>query len=580
MSPNLTRAEAQQRSRLVTAGSYEILLDLGGRDVPEADTFFRSRTTLHYQGQDDGISHVDLIAEEITELLLDGQTLEVDFDGSRFELPVTPGDHELQVTAVHRYSRSGEGLHRFVDPADDRVYLYTQFEPADARRVFACFDQPDQKATFEFTVIAPESWLVLSNAPAVDPEPVGNGLGRWEFAPTLRMSTYITGLIAGEYHRVTDSHTGAGGEIPLSLVCRRSMIEHLDVDRLLDTTRAGFEVFEKHFGLPYPFTTYDQIFVPEFNAGAMENAGLVTIRDEYLFRSRVTAAAHEGRDNTILHELAHMWFGNLVTMTWWDDLWLNESFAEWASHFCQSEYLDDPERPWVTFCNARKTWAYRQDQLPTTHPIAADMVDLEAVEQNFDGITYAKGASALRQLVAYVGKDNFLAGVRQYFSDHAFANTQLSDLLDALTAASGRDLSDWSRQWLEVSGVSTLRAEFEVDDQGRFTTFAVRQSVPEEFPVLRDHRVAIGLYADRDGVLTRVHRVELDVAGELTEVADLVGVEQPDLVLLNDDDLTYAKVRLDPRSLDTLVQRIGDLDSALARAVCWAAAWDMCRDGE
>jgi aminopeptidase N len=321
----------------------------------------------------------------------------------------------------------------------------------------------------------------------------------------------------------------------------------------------------------------------------MENVGCVTLRDEYIFRSRATPASYQVRDDTILHELSHMWFGDLVTMRWWDDLWLKESFATWASNFALSQIVDDPESAWASFTNGFKTWAYRQDQLPSTHPIAADMVDLEAVEQNFDGITYSKGASVLVQLVAYVGQEEFLAGCRQYFQRHAYGNTALSDLLAALHAASGRDLSGWSAQWLETTGVNTLRPDLTVDEDGTITAFAVEQSAAPEHPTLRQHRIAIGLYttaagdgsdAPSTGRLVRVGRIETDIAGERTEVPELVGLKQPELLLVNDDDLSYAKVRLDPRSLATVVGRLTEVDSALARAVCWSAAWDMCRDGE
>ena len=597
-SENITREEARQRAALVRTDAYRVHVDLTGRapdgsrlDDPEGTFVSRSTTEFSSGG---GSTWIDLLADRVLEATLDGEPLDVAaYDGSRLPLHLAEGEHELTVVALCRYSHTGEGLHRFIDPADGRVYLYSQFEVADARRMYACFEQPSLKATFELSVVAPHNWTVISNAPSVDPvvlpgtDPLhgsdewGQAYARWDFAPTVRLSTYLTALVAGNYHRVHDVYHGPNGDIPLSILCRESMVGALDADRIFDTTRKGFAVFEEAFATPYPFGTYDQSFVPEFNAGAMENAGCVTHRDDYLFRSRVTAAAYENRDNTILHEMAHMWFGDLVTMSWWDDLWLNESFAEWASHFAMAEYHEDPEQPWVTFANQRKTWAYRQDQLPTTHPIAADMVDLNAVASNFDGITYAKGASALRQLVAYVGRDNFLTGVRQYFADHAYGNTTLQDLLDALETASGRDLSTWSAQWLEVAGVSTLSAEFDCDDAGVFTRFAVRQHVPDEHAVHRTHRMAIGLYDRVDpDTITRTRRIELDLDGELTEVADLVGEHRPDLVLLNDDDLTYAKVRLDERSLDTVVHHVGDLDSPLARAVCWGAAWDMTRDGE
>ncbi len=597
-SENITREEAHGRADLVRTDAYRVRVDLTGRapdgsPLADPDATFVSSSTVEFSSAA-GSTWIDLVADAVLEATLDGQPLDTAaFDGARLPLSLSEGAHELTVVALCRYSHTGEGLHRFIDPADQRLYLYTQFEVADARRMFANFEQPSLKATFQLSVVAPSSWTVVSNAAAVDPVPLpeshplhgwdqwGQAYASWDFAPTARISTYLAALVAGNYHRVLDTYSGPNGDIPLSILCRESMVGALDADRIFDTTKKGFEVFEKAFGTPYPFGTYDQSFVPEFNAGAMENAGCITFRDDLLFRSRVTAAAYESRDNTILHEMAHMWFGDLVTMSWWDDLWLNESFAEWASHFAMAEYHEDPEQPWVTFANQRKAWAYRQDQLPTTHPIAADMVDLNAVASNFDGITYAKGAAALRQLVAYVGRDSFLQGVRQYFTDHAYGNTTLQDLFDALEAASGRDLTDWAAQWLQVPGVSTVAAEFECDDEDRFTRFEVHQYLPPDYPVARNHRMAIGLYKRVDeSTLTRTRRIELDLHGELTEVKPLVGVSRPDLVLLNDDDLTYAKVRLDERSLATVVDHLGDIDSPLARAVCWSAAWDMTRDGE
>ncbi|MEZ5128757.1 MAG: aminopeptidase N [Micropruina glycogenica] len=572
---NITRAEAQARAELLSTSSYQVTVDLTG----SATTFTSTSTIVFSSGA--GSTFVDLIADSIVEATLDDAPLDFSaYNGERVPLDLTIGDHVLAVTAVCRYSNTGEGLHRFVDPVDERIYCYTQLEVADARRVYACFEQPDLKATFAFSVIAPAHWTVLSNSPEVEPLVAGQ-LGRWEFIPTPPISTYITALIAGDYHTVRSTHQGRDAEIPLSLSCRASMAPHLDADRLFETTARGFEVFEEHFGEAYPFSDYAQIFVPEFNAGAMENAGCVTLRDEYLFRSRVTAASYDSRDNTILHEQAHMWFGDLVTMTWWDDLWLNESFAEWASHFAQDEISrrHGGTDPWAAFCNARKTWAYRQDQLPSTHPIAADMVDLEAVELNFDGITYAKGASALRQLVAFVGLEPFLAGVRTYFARHAWGNTQLSDLLEALEESSGRDLSFFTGQWLQTAGVNTLTCQYELDDEGRFTSFAVLQSALPQWPTLRRHRIGVGLYDPTDDGIERVHRVEVDIDGDRTEIEALIGVPAPAVVLLNDGDLSYAKIRID-RGLSVVVERMHEFRDPVARALLWGATWDMCRDAQ
>jgi aminopeptidase N len=577
---NLTRAEAKARSDLIQTDSYRVEIDLSNRGTSDRPSTFRSVSTIRFHARARGRLHVDLIADAVLSADLDGTSLDpASFADSRLPLTVEPGDHQVRVEATCRYSHSGEGLHRFVDPADQRVYLYTQFEPADARRVFACFEQPDLKARFRISVVAPEHWQVISNGVEDGRTPRGDGLALWSFTETKPVSTYLTALVAGDYHRVRGSHDAAGGKLELGLLCRASLAEHLDGDRILATTTAGFDVFEHHFGIAYPFGKYDQVFVPEYNSGAMENIGCVVIRDEYVFRGRVTEATYRTRDDTILHELAHMWFGDLVTMTWWDDLWLKESFATWASHFASGE-IGDADANWASFCNAMKTWALRQDQLPSTHPIAADMVDLEAVELNFDGITYAKGASVLLQLVAFVGRAAFLEGVRAYFATHAYGNTRLGDLLVALEGPSGRDLSSWSGQWLETAGVNTVSPEFSLESDGRFSSFALRQAAAPEWPTLRDHRLAIGMYVVGPDGLNRIDRVEVDVSGPHTPVPALVGRPRPDLVLVNDDDLTYAKVRLDDQSLRTLLGHIHELPTALSRAVCWGAVWDMCRDAE
>ncbi|MEV4174985.1 aminopeptidase N [Nonomuraea sp. NPDC049709] len=584
MAGNLTRDEARERARLLKVESYEVALDL-----TEGDERFESVTTVRFAGTRPGSStFIDLHGANVRKVTLNGEDLDVsayDAEKGRFPLPSLAESNELIVDADCSYMRTGEGLHRFVDPVDQGVYLHSQFETADAHRMYACFDQPDLKATFQLTVLAPAGWEVVSNAAASTvtelPEQPGRhgtvqAARRWEFPATPVMSTYITALVAGPYHKVTSEHDG----IPLGIYCRASLAEHLDADNILEVTRQGFDFFHRVFGVRYPFGKYDQLFVPEFNAGAMENAGCVTFLEDYVFRSRVTDAVVERRAETILHEMAHMWFGDLVTMRWWDDLWLNESFATYMSVLAQAEATRWGKGAWTTFANVEKSWAYRQDQLPSTHPIAADIPDMQAVEVNFDGITYAKGASVLKQLVAYVGLDNFLAGVRDYFAEHAWGNTELKDLLNALERTSGRDLSSWSKEWLETSWVNTLRPEFEVSG-GRFTRFEVLQEAPADYPTLRSHRVAIGLYSMAGGKLTRTKRVELDVVGARTNVAQLIGEEQPDLVLLNDDDLTYAKIRLDEGSMRTLVDGgIAAFTESLPRALCWSAAWDMTRDGE
>ncbi|KQY60610.1 aminopeptidase N [Aeromicrobium sp. Root495] len=571
---NLTREEAQQRASVVSTGTYDVALDL-----TIGDERFGSVTTLRFEATPGSSTFVDLVDADISAITLNGTSIDPAlYAESRIPIEDLAAENELVVEATLPYSHSGEGLHRFVDPADGKVYLYTQFEVPDARRVFTTFEQPDLKAEFTFHVTAPAHWQVVSNSPS--PEPVVEGEhGTWHFPETKRMSTYITALVAGDYEVVRDTYSGEYGDIPLGVFCRQSLVEHLDADDIFLITKQGFAFFEGAFEMAYPFGKYDQLFVPEYNMGAMENAGCVTFRDEMIFRSRQTVAAYEGRANTILHEMAHMWFGDLVTMKWWDDLWLNESFAEFAAHHSSVEATRFTDA-WTGFTNARKNWAYRQDQLPSTHPIAADNYDLHAVEANFDGITYAKGASTLKQLVAWVGEKDFFAGLRAYFAKHAYGNTTLQDLLTELEASSGRELGSWSQEWLQTSGVNTLRATFEVDGDGAFTSFAVEQSAHPDYPTLRRHRIAIGLYDLVDGRLVRRERIETDVRGERTEITELVDHRQPDLILLNDDDLTYAKIRLDERSFDTLLGHIASFEDSLPRALAWGAAWDMTRDAE
>ena len=576
--PNLTRDQAAERAALITVDSYRIDLDLTDGNGGPGERTFRSITTVEFEALPGADTVIDIAADKIHRATLNGRELDVTgYDESiGIELTGLAEHNVVVVDADCHYSNTGEGLHRFVDPVDSEVYLYSQFETADAKRMFACFDQPDLKATFDLSVTASQHWHVVSNGAALSVEG-----GVHTFATTPRMSTYLVALIAGPYARWDDTYSDEHGEIALGIFCRATLAEFMDAERLFTQTKQGFGFYHKNFGVPYAFGKYDQLFVPEFNAGAMENAGAVTFLEDYVFRSKVTRASYERRAETVLHEMAHMWFGDLVTMRWWDDLWLNESFATFASVLCESEATEFTQA-WTTFANTEKSWAYRQDQLPTTHPVAADIPDLAAVEVNFDGITYAKGASVLKQLVAYVGLEHFLAGLRDYFRAHAFGNATFDDLLTALEKASGRDLSDWGRQWLKTTGLNTLRPDFDVDEQRRFTRFAVTQSGAEPGAgETRVHRLAVGIY-DNDGAgrLVRVHREELDVSGASTEVPALVNVSRGKLILVNDDDLTYCSLRLDPESLQTALHRIADIAEPLPRTLVWSAAWEMTRDAE
>jgi aminopeptidase N len=586
---NLTRAEAEERAARLDVRHTRVHLDLDrGHEV------FGSVSEVTFTVRDAGSTFVDCTARTVEEVVLDGQELAVAelVEPTRIRLDdLAPGEHRLVVRATMAYQHEGRGLHRFVDPTDDRVYLHSQFEPFDAHLVYACFDQPDLKTVFELSVDAPAEWVVVSNAADLE-RPADGEAGRWTFAPTPRVSPYITAVIAGSYTSVHDRYEREDGSaIDLGIYVRRSLADHLDPDEIVEVTRQGFGFFERVFGQRYPFgDKYDQLFVPEFSAGAMENPGAVTFTETYVFRSKVTDAIRERRAETILHEMAHMWFGDLVTMRWWDDLWLNESFATFMSVLAQAEATRWPNA-WVTFLDAEKTWAKMQDQLPSTHPVADEMPDVESVHQNFDGITYAKGASVLRQLVAWVGQDEFLAGLRDYFQRHAWGNTDLGDFLAALERASGRDLAAWRDEWLLTTGLNRLRPEVRVAEDGTYTqvdlvqdaptpSWAGLAGLPEHRSVLRRHRVAVGVYRRTEEGLARDRRVELDVAGPRTSVTELLGTPAGEVVLVNDDDLTYTKVELDPDSTDVVTRELDAFVDPLPRALVWSATWDMVRDAQ
>ena len=583
----ITQAETRARAELVGTQGYEIELD-----ISQGISVFHSTTTLHFTCASPGFTtYVDLLAASagrIGSITLNGVELapEEHYADGRITLPALAAQNTLRVAATLEYSTPG--FHRSTDPVDGKTYTYTKFEPDHARRVFACFEQPDLKAPFTISVIAPADWAVISTQPTPEPgEGPRPGLARWDFAPTPPLSTYLMHVTAGEYHVVRSSHTTPRGQtLPMLLASRASLAESLaaEAEELFATTRAGLDHFTALFDMDFPFAKYDQQFVPHYPAGATEHPAAVTIDDGQLFKSGATAAEYEWRAEAILHEMAHMWFGDLVTMRWWDDLWLNESFAEWAG-FQAAAAVTRFTEAWTSFAGDRKSWGYATDLSPGTHPIAANVATVSEAMANFDGISYAKGAAVLRQLIAFLGEPAFVAGLRTYFAEHAWGNTTLEDFLRHLSAASGKDLHAWSAAWLRTEGPNTLSARFDLAADGTYTSFAVVQESRESResresqPAPRPHRLAIGLYRRADGRLTRVHRVELDIDGPLTEVPELVGQPQPDLLLLNDDDLTYALIRFDERSWATLSTAIGDFEDSLPRAICLTSTAIMAAQG-
>ncbi|WNI32518.1 aminopeptidase N [Streptomyces sp. ITFR-6] len=564
----LMRDEAQTRAQFLDVQRYTIDLDLTA-----GEETFDSRTLIRFTARADGDTFVEIKPATLRSISLDGQPLDpADLDGNRFPLTaLTSGEHELRVDAAMRYSRTGEGMHRFTDPTDNETYVYTQLFMEDVQRVFAAFDQPDLKSVFALTVTAPEGWTVLGNGIT---EHTGNG--RWTIAPTPPISTYLVAVAAGPWHSVTTEHAG----LPFGIHCRASLAPHLDADadEILDITRACFDRFQEKFDEPYPFDSYDQAFVPEFNAGAMENPGLVTFRDEFVYRSAVTDTERQTRGMVIAHEMAHMWFGDLVTLAWWDDIWLNESFAEYMGYQTLSEataYTDT----WVDFGVARKSWGYDADQRPSTHPVAPDpaaVPDTASAMLNFDGISYAKGASALRQLVAWLGEKDFLAGINTHFARHKFGNATLADFIDNLASATDRDVHTWADQWLRTTGVDTLTPHITEAD----TTW----SLTVDHRGTRPHRITVGTYDHaidtQSGPDRLVPRDRFDIGIPQDDAPTTRPGRRPALVVLNDGDLTYAKVRLDPDSWNTALRSLSGIPDALTRAVIWNAARDMVRDGE
>ncbi len=563
----ITREEAAERSRSITVRDYDVDLDL-----TRGSERYGTTTRVRFTSRDGSTTFIELLAA-VHSIVLNGVALDpaVVFDGERVRLPGLRRENELTVVATGIYTRTSEGLHRFEDPADGEVYIYSQSFLYDAHRLFACFDQPDLKARIRLSVTAPAGWIVLGNAPGEEVSP-----GRWVFERTEPIATYVSAVVAGPYHSVRAEHDG----IPLGVHCRRSLAPYLEADDVLEVTRGVFDHYHRLFGIRYPFAKYDQIFAPEFNGGAMENVGCVTFAERFVFRSRVTDVMRESRARVIAHELAHMWVGNLVTMRWWDDLWLNESFADYLAHGALIEATRFQDT-WATFCARGKQHGYDQDQGPTRHPVAGRVADSAAALQDFDGISYVKGASLLKQLAAWLGPETFERGLRAYLAEHRFGSVAMDDLIRALERAGGRSLDSWAAAWLLTAGVDTLRPEIKAAGDGRCASVVVVRTPSGGGPVSRPHRIAIGLY-DRVGErLVRRDRLELDLIGERTEVPALVGVPAPDLLLLNEDDLSWAKIRFDEHSLRAILDGgIARLEGSMARSLAWSATWHMTRDGD
>ena len=598
---NLRHEEASWRASVCQVDSSHVAIDVTTAIDPSEVVFtVHCRMHLHIRRQTEGL-WVDFVGQAVDSLSVDGQPAAVTWDGARLALPVLgPGEHVLEIEACGLYSNSGQGLHRFHDPVDGATYLYTHFEPSDARRAWPVMEQPDLKTRFSLEVTHPRGWTVMSNtcpvtggssahAPAdsadTDSGEVGGDVEVTSFAVSKPLPSYLTVLAAGPWHRVTERWSSPGREgltVPLSWSCRASLADHLDAAELLDVTRAGLDFYDRVYSYGFPWDSYDSVLVPEYNLGAMENPGCVTFNEDlFLFRGPVTRSQRAGRANTILHEMCHMWFGDLVTPTWWEDTWLKESFADHQGTWAAREAAGFTEA-WVSFASTRKAWAYLEDSRPaTTHPIVAQVDDVEAARQAFDGITYAKGASVLKQLVAHVGQDAFLEAAGRLFERSAYGNAALDDFLDVLSQVSGRDMQDWARAWLHTAGPSILTNELVVDG-GRIASLTLRQEGTDPTtgePVLRPHTLVVGLYSlDEDGALVRTHRLPVTIEAEQVEVPEAAGLLAPDVILVNDEDLTYAVVRPDNDSLSCLAASLGSVRDPMARALAWSMLHNLLRD--
>ncbi len=591
---NLTQAEAARRSELLTVSSYDVHIDLTHAADQTIKTY-PTTTTVRFSAAAGSETFIDYIHHSLDLVKLNGTTLDHAklTQGSRIHLPQLAAQNTLTIMGRSYYSQSGEGLHRYFDPHDGKVYLYTQYEPADCRRVFPNFEQPDLKAVFNFCVTAHKDWVVESNAPlqSTVPDPADSNISKRIFAPTQKISTYITSILAGQYYSLEDSYQPTAqhnsGPLTLRLFCRQSLRDHLDASNIFKVSKAGLDYFQDLFAYPYPYPKYDQAFVPEYNLGAMENPGLVTFTEAYLFESGATQAQLESRANVIYHEMSHMWFGDLVTMKWWNDLWLKESFAEYMGTLAAAEAAGFKES-WVTFANRRKSWAYKQDQLPSSHPIVGDVPHLEAARQNFDGITYAKGSSVIKQLVAYLGFTDFIAAIRLYFQRHAWSNTSLEDFLTALDQTTSRDIFSWATAWLQTSGLSSIQTERSYSSDGQLKEFYLNQLLPQGKPsqLGRPHRLELETYrwSGQELAVTENFKVEIPAGpNPKTQLnlkpEQLAKLEEADLLLVNAQDLTYAKVLLSPEDgLASALKSVSSIKNPLSRGLIWGSLWNQVRD--
>ena len=585
----LTQEEAVTRFRQVARPHYLLWF---GLDADSKD--FDGRAVIQFElrpkAKEAGKSlFVDLKDARIKSVVLNGVAIsEPNYDGNRITFPInqfTSGSNRLEIAYTRTFAEDGLGFHRFVDTEDQQTYVYTHFEPYYANRAFPCFDQPDLKGTFETTITAPDNWTVISNSTEQDVSTV-DGRKAWHFAKTPTISTYLFAIAAGPF-KVFKHKARSSESIPMRVFARASVAKNVDAPNWFSITEAGLDYYGTLFGYPYPFTKYDQIIVPEFRAGAMENPGAVMFSERFIFRSEPSVADKRDRADTILHEMAHMWFGDLVTMKWWNGLWLNESFATYMAAEATAQISGFPGS-WLDFFAGTKQWAYWEDSLPTTHPIDQPVADTAVSNARFDGITYGKGAAVLKQLAYFLGKEDFQEGLQRYFQKHAFKNTNLKDFIAALSEASGKNLSAWQRSWLLNAGTDSVAAQF-VCSEGKITNFSIRATAPVglskenvQTPDARPHKTEIALWtAPRAGAFTPSKTMSVAYTIGETQIGDLAGTPCPSLVHPNYNDHDFIKVELDPVTLATLREgKLGLVTDPLMRGQLVADLWRMVLDAK
>lgn len=570
---NLTQAEASERASLISNVKYSLDIQMDG-----SSETYQATETIEFDRRD--LAHDTFLdfrnGGKILKFTLNGKVHTPVYAQHRILLPQTlmvSGANKVEIQFQQNYANNGRGLHRFVDPEDKRVYFYTQFEAFDAHRMFPCFDQPDLKATMKMKVTTPKAWEVITTTRETTKTSAGDNV-IWNFPETPRMSSYLFSLHAGPYAK----WEAKSGTIPLRLFARKSLQKFVVTKEWFKPTQEGLRFYGQYFAYPYPFKKYDQVIVPEFNAGAMENIAAVTFSERMIQRSASTIKERERLSSVILHEMAHMWFGDLVTMRWWNGLWLNESFATYMSEVAQTRATQFKDS-WISFYSKQKTGTYVEDQLVTTHPIEAQIPDTDSAFSNFDGITYGKGASVLKQLAFYIGEDAFRDGVRNYFKDYAYSNTQLMDFIGALEQSSRQDLHPWAKAWLEEAGVDTVEAQYTCN-AGKVNKFALKLTGPNGGVSSRPHRALVALYQEKNGKIVPSRQQSVTYKGALTEVSQLVGADCPVMVYPNEQDHDYVKVHLDQRTLAAAKENLSKVTSTFTRVMFWPNLFSMVRDVE